>query len=501
MTERIARRGGLVSTPPRGIRVTALPVDAGPWWRSYGTRLQVTDAISVVAAVMLAYTVRFDIDGSATVSGQFSPSYLAVSAVLAAAWMASLALTRSRDRRLAGVGPAEYTRVFTATWRLFAIVAIIAYLLRMEIGRGYLGFAFPLGLTLILLTRFAWRRWLQREREHGRFQSGVLVIGHREKAARLIDELHRNPRAGYAVVGVCVPVGEVAVGERINGVPVLGSMADAADVAVAVQASAVAVSGSDSITSETVRQLGWDLEGKDIDLALTLALVDVAGPRVMMQPVNGLPLMYVDEARFTGGRYVAKSVFDWLAAAVITLVLAPLFVVLAILVATTSRGRVFYTQERIGRDGRRFRIIKFRSMVADAHARLGDVLAAEGVDGVELFYKPKNDPRVTRVGRFLRRYSLDELPQLFNVLRGEMSLVGPRPQIDAEVALYDHIAGRRLLVKPGVTGLWQISGRSDLAPADGIRMDVSYVENWTLFGDLLIVLRTVRAVLSPQGAR
>jgi lipopolysaccharide/colanic/teichoic acid biosynthesis glycosyltransferase len=145
-------------------------------------------------------------------------------------------------------------------------------------------------------------------------------------------------------------------------------------------------------------------------------------------------------------------------------------------------------------------MFKFRSMVADAHDRLSDVLAAEGVTGIALFYKPKNDPRVTRVGRVLRRFSLDELPQLFNVLRGEMSLVGPRPQIAEEVAQYDRAAHRRLLVKPGLTGLWQVSGRSDLTPEAGLRADVSYVENWTLFTDLLILARTVKVVVARSGA-
>lgn len=471
-----------------------------PWSTSYTGRLIVTDAVAVVLALSVAYLVRFDVEGLPTVSGEFSPSYLSVAIVLAVSWLAALALGRTRDRRVLGNGPTEYARVFGVTWRLFALVAVIAYLFRMEIGRGYLGLAAPLGLGLLLLERFVWRQWLSRRRRNGDFQSGIVVIGHRDKAARLIEEFGRNPGVGFRVDGVCVPTGEVAEGETIHGVPVLGSMEHAAAAAELVGASAVAVTGADAITAEAVRRLGWDLEGKGIDLVLTLSLIDVAGPRVLMQPVSGLPLMYVDEARFTGGRYVAKSMFDWLTAALITVVLSPLLVVLAVLVATTSRGPVFYTQERIGKDGRRFRMMKFRSMVTDAHLRLEEVLALEGVDKVGMFYKPKNDPRVTRVGRFLRRYSLDELPQLFNVLRGDMSLVGPRPQIDAEVAQYDRAAHRRLLVKPGLTGLWQVSGRSALAPEAGIRMDVNYVENWTLFGDVLILARTAKVVVGGQGA-
>ncbi|MDC7121638.1 sugar transferase [Cellulomonas fimi] len=485
---------------PAAAPAAAPEAATSPWWPWYVARLTITDAFAIVVSVGVAYVVRFDIGGTTLVSGEFSPSYLTVSGILTAAWLAALAVVRSRDRRIIGTGPVEYARVFGATWRLFAVVAIVAYLLKMDIGRGYLAVAAPLGLALILAGRYGWRQWLHRRRDAGRMQSGVLVIGHRQKVARLIEELHRSPRAGYSVIGVCVPAGEVTSGDTVAGVPVLGSLDDAARVAVASRASAVAVTGSDAITSEAVRQLGWDLEGSHVDLALTLSLVDVAGPRVTMQPVSGLPLMYVDEPRFTGAKYVAKTVFDWVAAAALVVVLSPLLLVLAVLVATTSRGPVLYAQERIGKDGRRFRMLKFRSMVADAHERLSDVLAAEGVTGIALFYKPKNDPRVTRVGRVLRRFSLDELPQLFNVLRGEMSLVGPRPQIAEEVAQYDRAAHRRLLVKPGLTGLWQVSGRSDLTPEAGLRADVSYVENWTLFTDLLILARTVKVVVSRSGA-
>lgn len=471
-----------------------------PRWRDLAVRLWVTDAAAVMVAVVVAYVVRFDHTGLASVSGEFSPSYLSVSVALALAWLAALAVGRTRDRRVLGSGPTEFSRVFNVTWRLFASVAVVAYLLRMEIGRGYLGFAAPLGLGLILAGRAWWRHWVHTRRDAGGYKSGILVIGHRDKAAGLIAELHKNPRVGFAVLGVCVPTGEIIEGELIGGVPVLGGMNRAAEIAERVGASAVAVTGADAITADTVRQLGWDLEGKGIDLALTLSLVDVAGPRVLMQPVSGLPLMYVDEVRFTGAKYIAKSLYDWTLAAAITIVLLPVLAVVAILVRVTSPGPVLYRQERIGKDGRRFRIFKFRTMEAGADKRLVEILAEQGIESVGLFYKPKNDPRVTPVGRVLRKYSLDELPQLFNVLIGDMSLVGPRPQIDAEVAQYDRTAHRRLLVKPGLTGLWQVSGRSGLSPEDGIRLDVNYVENWTLFSDLLILVRTVKVVVSSGGA-
>ena len=468
-------------------------------FRPYVHRIAVTDVVAVGVAVAVAYFLRFDADGAARVSGAFAPSYLVVSLLLFAAWTAALFLDRTHDHRLIGSGPAEYQRVWQASWRLGAVVAVVAYMLRMEIGRGYLGVAFPLGLTLVFIGRYSWRQWLHRQRAAGRFQSRVLVVGHLRKAALLVAELKGAPNAGFGVVGACVPASE-AVGGEAGGVEILGTMDDAATLAVDLRVDIVAVVGSDNMTTEALRRLGWDLEGSGIDIALTMAIRDVAGQRVTMQPVNGLPLVYVDEPRFAGPKYALKSVVDWVLAFVILVVVSPVLAVIAALVKLTSRGPVFYQQERVGVGSKTFKMIKFRSMVADAHERLDEALAAEGVESVGLFYKPKNDVRVTPVGRVLRKYSLDELPQLLNVLRGEMSLVGPRPQIDREVAQYDRTAQRRLLVKPGLTGLWQISGRSELSAQEGIRMDVFYVENWTIFGDLLILSRTARAMLTGEGA-
>lgn len=473
---------------------------AGPrWWIGYTTRILLTDTVAVWVAVFTAYVVRFNADGSARVGGDFSPPYLLVSIILMWAWLFALVMGRTQDRRLLGSGPTEYQEVFSVTWKLFATVAVIAYMFRMEIGRGYLGIAFPLGLALILAGRYAWRQWLHRRRKAGLMRSRVLLVGHRGKVEGLIRELELRAVAGFGVVGACLPEGEATCGE-VAGVPVLGSMAEAARVAREVGADTVAVAGSDSLTADAVRRLGWDLEGSGTDLALAIALTDVAGPRVLMQPVSGLPLVYVDEPQFIGPKYLLKTAGDWVFALLISLLLSPVLLVIAVLVKASSPGPVLYRQERVGVRGTTFPMLKFRTMVADAHDRLAEVLAAEGVESVGLFYKPKNDPRVTTVGRVLRKYSLDELPQLLNVLRGQMSLVGPRPQIDAEVAQYDRRAHRRLLVKPGMTGLWQISGRSELTPEEGIRMDVYYVENWSLFGDFMILARTVRVVFRGAGA-
>lgn len=480
---------------------TARVEAAEEWAPQYARRVSITDTIAVATAIAVAYVARFPTDDLVGVSGYPDVNYLTVAIALFVAWLLTLAAGRTRDRRIFGSGSNEYARVVDVSWRLFAVVAIVAYLLKMQIGRGFLLLSLPLGIALLLLGRYESRQWLHRERDEGRCRSGLIVVGPRAKAEALVEEFGRNRRASYTVAGVCLPENEFLSGETIAGIPVLGTIADAAHVAVTAHASAIGIAGADAVTGTFVRQLGWDLEGTGIDLALTLALVDVAGPRVLMQPVSGLPLVYVDEPRFTGWRFVAKSAGDWIGATLLTVLLSPVLLTVAALVKATSPGPVIYRQERIGKDGRPFSMFKFRSMHVGAHERLAEVLAAEGVAAVGAFYKPKNDPRVTKVGRVLRKYSLDELPQLFNVITGTMSLVGPRPQIADEVAGYDRAAHRRLRVKPGLTGLWQVSGRSSLDPGQAMRLDVQYVENWSVAGDLLILLRTLHTVVATDSAR
>jgi exopolysaccharide biosynthesis polyprenyl glycosylphosphotransferase len=247
-----------------------------------------------------------------------------------------------------------------------------------------------------------------------------------------------------------------------------------------------------------MRQIGWALEATSTNLIVAPALTDVAGPRIHARPVAGLPLIQVDYPEFEGRKYAAKRAFDLVVSFLALVVLSPLFLVLALLVRNDSPGPAFFSQERVGLNGRRFHMLKFRSMVVDAETRLPTLL--DRTDGNGVLFKLRSDPRVTRVGAVLRRYSLDELPQLVNVLKGDMSLVGPRPPLAAEVERYDEWTRRRLLVRPGITGLWQTQGRSNLSWEDSVRLDLYYVENWSLTGDIIILYRTVRSVARAEGA-
>jgi exopolysaccharide biosynthesis polyprenyl glycosylphosphotransferase len=281
---------------------------------------------------------------------------------------------------------------------------------------------------------------------------------------------------------------------------VLGGVRDVMRVLGESGADTVAVAAGAALSSDELEQLSHDLEGTGVDLLVQPKLTSVFGTRISVRPVAGLPLMHIDEPELTGSRRLVKGVFDRLLAALLLLLAAPVLLLLVVLVRLTSRGPAFFRQRRVGCRGRTFTIWKLRTMYVDAEARRAHVLHhnKHGVTGV--LFKLETDPRVTPVGRLLRRYSLDELPQLLNVLGGQMSLVGPRPPLPEEVERYTDLAHRRLLVKPGMTGLWQVSGRSDLSWEESVSLDLRYVENWSLGLDLLLLVRTVMAVLRPRGA-
>lgn len=462
------------------------------WPTRYSSLVLVTDLAAILVATATALLL------SLPSADQAQPRAYVVGLVLVTLWLASLAAERSRDRRIVGIGVEEYGRVWRATWHVFAAVALAAYVAEVDLPREYVAVAIPLGTALLLVGRYGARVYLKRLRRRGRALSRIVLTGSRSGVAELAREIAARPLAGYVVVGACVPDGDPLEGEWLGDVPVLGDVLDVPHTVTRVRADAVAVVGADHINSSVVRDIGYRLESTGTDLIVAPGLVDVAGPRMVLSPAEGLSLVHVDAPQFTGVRYVVKVVLDWVVSLAIVLLLSVPMLVIALVIRLTSAGPALYRQERVGRDGKTFRMIKFRSMRVGADAERA-VLEGEN-EGNGVLFKLKDDPRVTPFGRVLRRYSLDELPQLFNVLRGEMSLVGPRPPLPSEVALYDGYAPRRMLVKPGLTGLWQVSGRSDLSWDEGLRKDLYYVENWTIAGDLLILLRTARAVFAHEGA-
>jgi exopolysaccharide biosynthesis polyprenyl glycosylphosphotransferase len=286
---------------------------------------------------------------------------------------------------------------------------------------------------------------------------------------------------------------------RVGTLPVLGNETDVERALRETNADTVALTATEHLGPEGIRELSWQLHGLDVDLVVSPGVVDVAGPRLTMQPVSGLPLIHVEKPQYSGTKRLQKRAFDILLSVFVLLGALPVIIAAAIAIKLTSRGPVFYRSERIGLDGKPFQMIKLRTMVDGADSKLEALAHVNESEGGVLF-KIREDPRVTKVGRILRRYSIDELPQFINVLRKDMSVVGPRPPLRREVDTYDDQVRRRLLVLPGITGLWQVSGRSDLSWEDSVRLDLSYVENWSITGDVLIAAKTVRSVFAGEGA-
>ena len=458
------------------------------------------DAAVVGLAVGTGLVLRFGFTAasvSGLPAGTLTGSYVVVATAVVLAWLVSLSVHNTRDWRILGTGPEEYKRVIAASFRLFAIVALVSFVGRLSLSRVFVAVAFPVGVGLLMLERWLARKWLQRRRLAGEYGHRVLVVGGCETAEHLISELQHARHAGYQVVGACLPGGAPVVA-AVAGVPVLGGMSRVLAAAGEIGADTVAVVPSPGLGAKDLRRLAWRLEGTGIELVVAPALTDVAGPRVQVRPVAGLPLLHVAAPQYEGPTRVVKELSDRVGATLLLLLSSPVLVLAAILIKLDSSGPVLFRQRRVGRNGQTFVLYKFRSMVDDAERQRGKVAGLNEQDGV--MFKIRQDPRVTRMGRWLRRLSVDELPQLFNVLRGQMSLVGPRPPLPEEVARYHDDVRRRLLVKPGITGLWQVSGRADLSWEDSVRLDLYYVENWSLVADLLILWKTASAVLRGRGA-
>jgi exopolysaccharide biosynthesis polyprenyl glycosylphosphotransferase len=459
------------------------------WERRYVLFLFLTDILIVSIAVGGGLLIRFGEPEHVT--------FLNVTAafLLIPTWIALLGMSRAYDRERVRTGTEQVKSLFEASVRMTALVAFVAFATKSDVSRGWFTLALPGGFLFLVLGRLGAIGLLHRARRSGRCLHRVLAVGDAGDIQHLIGQVGRKDHHGLRVVGACT---FSTATELAHGVPIVGTPADARRAAADVAADTVAVTSSGVLGREGLRQLAWQLEGSDIGLLLTPELTDVAGPRINVRPLGTLSLLQVTEPKFSGATRILKGALDRIVAAYALLVLTPLLLLIAAAIKLDSRGPVFFRQTRSGLAQTPFSLVKFRSMVTAAEDLLIDLTEQNESGGV--LFKIRRDPRVTRVGRVLRRFSLDELPQLWNVLKGDMSLVGPRPPLPREVELYADDARRRLLVKPGLTGLWQVSGRSDLSWEESVRLDLYYVENWSFVMDLGIIARTVGAVVAGRGA-
>jgi len=474
-----------------------------PWQRQYARFLLLLDMAGVGFGIGLAHWLR--IDGPLVVGGDHDElRHRGISAAIALCWLSLLNIHHSRSPRIIGSGTEEYRRIWAGTLTTFAGIAVLSMLLKLPIDRAYLLIALPAGTVVLIALRWVARQALTHFRqEDGRCITKVLAVGSESAVRELSECLLREPKSGYRVVGACIPGSTAGSTLGIAGAEAITIFGDESHVVGAVTATgshAVAVAATDRLHGYGIRNLSWELEKLDVDLLVAPGVVDVAGPRLHNRPVAGLPLIHIDKPQYHGAQRGQKQLFDIGFSGAVLLCGFPLLAIIALAVKLTSKGPVFYRQERIGLDGKIFQILKFRTMVAGADSMIEDLTDFKLVTSAQCPFKFENDPRVTPLGRFLRKYSLDELPQFINVLKRDMSVVGPRPQVAKEAKNYDDHARRRLVVRPGITGLWQVSGRSDLSWEDSVRLDLFYVENWSMMADLVIAAKTARAVFLHRGA-
>jgi len=475
--------GGLIHDP-----FSARRRRAPEWLVRYTTELVAGDVVAAAVAAAVAVPAL----------GTAGPASIATAVATVALWPVLIASAGGYAERRLGTGSDEYRRVLVSSLVELSVLGVVSAAGAALPVRSLVLLGVPLATVLTLLSRVFLRRRLHRARRTHQMTKQVVAVGREASVVDLVRRLRRDVSAGFTVVGACVPQPWRASALTELGVPVLGGMDDAVEALERTHADAVLVASASDSAGQYLRNLSWRLEGTNIEVLVAPGLIEVAPARMQIRPTASLPLIHVREPEFRGMRRVVKGVFDRSLAALLLVLGLPVFALLALAVRVSSSGPVFYRHSRVGMRGRPFDLLKFRSMVVDADKRIDDL--RELSEGNDVQFKMRRDPRVTAVGRFLRRSSLDELPQLLNVLRGEMSIVGPRPHVTREVEQYGPDMHRRLLVKPGITGLWQVSGRSNLSWDESVELDVRYVENWSLSLDLAIIWKTGRAVIKASGA-
>lgn len=454
------------------------------------------DLLMISIATVLALRFRLTLPVFSAAGDVLENTALA-SVFFVATWLVMLAFFGASERDVFGAGTEEFKLVVNASFFTGALVATMAFLMQYPLSRGFFVLFFGIGVLLLLVGRLGSRRVIQRLRRAGHFNEKVLLVGSPIYIAEVNQVLARESWLGYQVMGCLVPgvhAGNQEVGSA--GVPVLGLIEDVRSVVDEVSPDIVFFTAGAVKSSTQLRRLAWELEDHaHVQIIVAPNVTDVSSERVRIRPVAGLPLMHLGRSRSQLASNDAKRAFDIVGSLMVLLLVWPVLLALMVWIRRDDGGPALFRQTRVGREGREFTCLKLRSMAVDAEARLAALEARDHV-----LFKSTDDPRITRPGRFIRRFSLDELPQLVNVLRGDMSLVGPRPPLPTEVAQYEADMLRRLNVLPGMTGLWQVSGRSDLSWEDTVRLDLYYVDNWSMVQDLLILARTVTAVLASRGA-
>lgn len=464
--------------------------------RLHVASLVAADLGMVTMAMAIALFGRLHLSWFAGEASDLTSVLEPVAAALTVVWIILIAALGGYSSRQLGVGTVEYKRVMNAGLLMAGGVGISAYLAQYPLSRGFYVLFFLTGTVLLVLGRYVIRRFVHAARRTGRLQVSVLVAGDADHIDDVAAVLTREPWLGYEVVGaLCADPEEDATQ---SGIPIFGSPEDAASVLSTLGAHAVIFTDGAFRRGRDFNELARDLETLHAHTIVVPSLTDISASRMDVRPVAGIPLVHIEQPRAAAAGRWLKRAFDLVGSSLLILLFAPAMLLVAVAIKRDDHGPILFQQTRAGLKGVPFRCYKFRSMVVDAESRLKE-LRDQNV-GAGVLFKMRQDPRITATGRFIRRFSLDELPQLFNVWRGDMSLVGPRPALVSEVEQYKSHVRRRLDVRPGMTGLWQVSGRSDLSWDDTVRLDLYYVDNWSMVQDVTILARTFGAVIRPRGA-
>jgi exopolysaccharide biosynthesis polyprenyl glycosylphosphotransferase len=457
----------------------------------------VLDGLAMVGVAVVAAVLRGSF-GWFHGALDFSGALWVASTLILGTWVAMIAALGGYREQLFGAGVDEYKILASASLLAAGFTGVACYVAKFDLSRGFYFLVFTLGTPILMVQRALLRRALHRARRAGRLGHDVVIAGTPTSVDEVAHVLSREPWLGYRVLGAIVPP-IFDNEETMRGTPILGTTDCTIEILERVNANVIFMAGGALDAAGQMRELVWELEKHAVQVVVAPSVTDVSRERVHIRPVGGLPLVHIDPPRHVKATRLAKRLFDVVFASALIFAVAPVLLAIALMIKLHDGGPILFRQVRTGRDGTEFHCFKFRTMFVDAEHRLQRLQEEHGYDGVGLF-KVRNDPRVTRPGVFLRRYSLDELPQLFNVLRGQMSLVGPRPPLPTEVATYDRFTRRRLHVRPGMTGLWQVSGRSDLSWSEAVRLDLYYVDNWSMVQDLSILWKTLGAVFGSRGA-
>lgn len=459
--------------------------------------LLVSDILVLELSLTLAYWIRFS-SGLRIFdeAGEGGMLYLVLMGVLIVPFVLIFTTYRLYDQRNLWGGTEEYSRIFHACNSAGMLVIFASFIVpHFVVARAWLLMTWAMMIVGCIAARFAIRRWVYHQRQRGRFRARTLLIGANPEGIAVAEQLLSTPTVGARLIGF-IDDFEPRGAEPVPGLPVLGGSASFERLVRSNEIDQVIIANS-ALTRERLLGVYGALDVlSDVEVRLASGLFELLTTGVRVREEGNVPLVTLNKSRIVGIDHLLKTAFDKVAAALLLLVLGVPLLVMALLVRRDSAGPAFHRRRVVGRHNRPFDAFKLRTMYVDGDSRLSDEQRRELRDEGKLI----DDPRITRVGRWLRRYSLDELPQLLNVLRGEMSLIGPRMLTAPELEKFGRWQYNLRTVKPGLTGLWQISGRSDLSYEDRVRLDMHYIRNYSIWLDLQILIQTPVRILTGAGA-